>query len=195
MQSFLRARKLPLRVAPGAETALIPLLPQQIDAGRTITLNGSRYLLLELPHTGLPARIEEVLFQVQVRGMVPVLAHPERNAELARGPELLARWVERGLMVQITAASLLGQLGHGPQRAAERFLEANLVHIIASDAHNAEGRPPALSAARARAAEIAGADKALAMVSSTPAAILDDLPLEVEPPRLPEKKRWFGLFR
>ena len=194
LASFLKARALPLQVVVGAETALIPFLPQQIDAGQAVTLNGSRYLLLEFPYRGLPTRVEEMLFQVQVRGLVPILAHPERNAQLQRSPELLARWVERGALVQVTAGSLLGHFGRGPQHAAERFLEAGLAHVIASDAHNAEERPPILSLAQAKAAEITGEARAQAMVSSTPAAILDDLPLEFEPPRLVEKKRWFGLF-
>ena len=106
LQEHLAARGIPLQVVAGAETALIPALPQQIDAGQVITLNRSRYLLVELPYMGLPARLEEIIFQVQARGLVPILAHPERNADLLRRPERLRALVERGMLVQVTAASL-----------------------------------------------------------------------------------------
>ncbi len=184
-------QQLPVAVVTGAEMALIPALPRQIDAGDVVSLNGSRYLLLELPYVGLPPQLEDIIFQVQVRGLVPILAHPERNADLARQPERLHRLVERGVLVQMTAGGLEGRFGRPAQRLAEHLLAADLVHVIASDAHDAEGRAPRLGAAQALAARIVGAERAYSLVATTPAAILDDLPLEFEPPRPPERKRRF----
>jgi len=182
---------LPLRIALGAEMALIPALPHQIDAGEAIPLNCSRYLLLELPYTGLPPQLEEIISQVQVRGLVPILAHPERNIDLQRHPERLRRLVEGGLLSQVTAASLEGRFGRPAQHTAERLLAENLVHVLASDAHDPRARAPRLSKARALAAEIIGPEQAEALVSTIPAAILADQPVAVEPPRPPRPRRWF----
>lgn len=186
----LAARGLGVTVVPGAEMALISSLPQQIDAGEAVTLNGSRYLLVELPLTGLPPRLEDILFQVRVRGLVPILAHPERSTDLRRDLRLLRRLVERGLLLQVTAGSLEGRFGAGPQGFACRLLRERLVHVIASDAHDPRDRSPRLTRAQAVAARVVGPEEALALVATNPARILDDLPLELEPPRPP--RRWFG---
>lgn len=195
LQEHLAARGIPLQVVAGAETALIPALPQQIDAGQVITLNRSRYLLVELPYMGLPARLEEIIFQVQVRGLVPILAHPERNADLLRRPERLRALVERGMLVQVTAASLEGRFGRPAQRFARRLLAENLAHAIASDAHGPTDRPPRLAKARELAAEIVGPERATALVATTPAAILDDRPVEVEPPTPPRRRWWLAAIQ
>ncbi len=190
MERLLAREGIDLAVVAGAEMVLIPALPQQIDAGEAVTLNRSRYLLLEFLNNRLPPRLDEALFQVQVRGLVPILAHPERNPELQRRPGDLRRLVERGALVQITAASLEGRFGPAAEGAARRFLAENLVHVIASDAHSAEDRPPRLGPAHELAAAIVGPDRARALVADNPAAILADVPLKVEPPA-PPRRRWF----
>ncbi len=191
LMRHLAAEGLALDVVAGGETALLPSLPQQIDAGEFVTLNRSRYLLLELPYVGLPSRLEETIFQVQVRGYVPILAHPERSDELQRRPDRLRALVESGMLVQVTAGSLEGRFGPAARRTARRLLAGNLVHVIASDAHDAGDRAPRLSRARELAASIVGPERAAALVAANPAAILDDLPLEVEPPAPPAARRWF----
>ncbi len=189
LQRELDAAGLPLAVVAGAETALIASLPQMIDAGEYVTLNRSRYLLLEPPYAGLPPQLEDLVFQVQVRGLVPILAHPERCAGLGRSLPLLRRLVERGVLLQITAASVEGRFGSGAARLARTLLSAGLVHVIASDAHAPFDRAPRLRRAEAVAARLIGPERAHALVAANPAAILDDLPLEVEPPVPP--RRWF----
>ncbi len=190
LQRELDAAGLPLAVVAGAEIALIASLPQMLDAGEYVTLNRSRYLLLEPAHTGLPPRMEDLVFQVQVRGLAPILAHPERCAGLERALPLLRRLVERGLLVQITAGSLEGRFGPRPRRLARALLAKGLVHVIASDAHAPADRAPRLRGAEALAARLVGPERAHALVAANPAAILDDLPLEVEPPA-PPPRRWF----
>jgi len=190
LEQALRSQELPLTVVAGAETALLAALPWQIAAGEAIPLNRSRYLLLELPCVGPIPHLEEILFQVQARGLVPILAHPERAEGLASQHGRLRRLVQQGLLLQLTAGSLEGSFGPAVRRTAQRFLAEGLVQIIASDAHNAGGRAPRLRRAQELAARIVGPDRALAMVSTTPAAILADRPLEIEPPEGP-RRRWF----
>lgn len=191
LQRRLAASNLPLAVVAGAETALIAALPRQLETGAFITLNRSRYILLELPYVGLPTALEEIMFQVQVRGLVPILAHPERSADLRHHPERLRGLVERGALVQITAGSLEGQFGGSAQRAARQLLGEGLVHVIASDAHSSTDRAPRLSAAMALAAEIVGPERAGRLAAANPAAILADQPLQVEPPAPPHRRRFW----
>jgi protein-tyrosine phosphatase len=98
--------------------------------------------------------------------------------------------VERGVLAQVTSGSFLGQFGSGIQRAAEQFLEQGLVHVLATDAHSAVGRPPTLSEGVRQAERIVG-DRAWEMATIIPSAILSDTLLEVEPPRAKKKAHRF----
>jgi protein-tyrosine phosphatase len=127
-------------------------------------------LLLETPYLGWPLAFEETLFQLELRGFRVVLAHPERNGDVQASPELLAPLVERGLLVQLTAASLDGRLGEGPRKTCLRLLELGLAHLLASDAHAPTLRQIGMSAT----AQAVGDDElARWLTEDIPRAIVD----------------------
>lgn len=139
-------------------------------------------LLVETPYAGLSTRFEELLFAVAIRGVRVLLAHPERNPTFQRDPERLAALARRGILLQVTASSLLGRRRSRRRRLAAALVEEGLAHVIASDAHAADGsRAPGLRAAVAAAGRLAGG-RASWMVTDAPAAILDGAPLP-GPPR------------
>ncbi len=134
-----RERGLELEILPGAEVRLHPELLEVLDADRILTLaDGHKYLLLELPLQVVP-RIEGLVFELELRGITPVLNHPERNLEFWRKPHRLADLVDRGCLVQVTGDSLLGRAGRDLKRVSQQFLESGLVHVVGSDAHAATG--------------------------------------------------------
>lgn len=144
----LAAEGIGVVVLPGAEYRLEPDLPERYEKGELLTLGGkSRYLLVELPPGLLPPYAERVLFELQLCGVTPVLAHPERNGAPMHEQELLFKWAARGVLFQLTAASLKGAFGEGVRRAAQQFLRNGFVHLVASDAHSAVHRPPELGGA------------------------------------------------
>lgn len=131
-----------------------------------------RYMLLEMPFAHIPPFTHQVIFELLVRGITPVIAHPERNEEFTRKPELLAQLVQAGALAQITAASL-SRLAHAQLReTCALFISHNLVHFIASDAHSSHKRPPVMRRYVNRVASIWGADKALSLASRAPGALL-----------------------
>ena len=133
---------------------------------------------------------------MQVQGLVPVHAHTERIEVFQTDPELLARFVERGMLGQVTAGSIVGHFGGRDRRFTDTLLRRRLLHVIASDTHFPGGpRSPLLSPGVTAAAQIVGEEAAQAMVRDTPKAILDDLPVEVEPPTtLVERRRWWRFW-
>ena len=163
-----------VKVLPGGEYRLEPELPRKLAAGELLTLNDTgRYLLVELPATFVPGFTSSVLYELQLQGITPVIAHPERNAGLAREPELLGEMVGRGILTQITAGSLTGKFGREAHRAAMLFLDRGWGHIIASDAHSANGRIPMLSAAVGVVSEHIGQDAADLLVRENPRRIIE----------------------
>lgn len=148
-------------------------IPEGIKAGTLLPYSeDGRYFLFELPVTTIPGNIKEVIFSIQMAGHFPVLAHPERNFEVVANPKIVLELRDRGVLMQLTAQSILGKFGRKTEKACRKLLKWGVVDIIASDAHNPVRRPPGLSEAVKAAAKIVGPDRAMAMVTETPERIL-----------------------
>jgi protein-tyrosine phosphatase len=105
--------------------------------------------------------------------------------EIGQRPKRYYEMVRMGCLGQVTAMSLTGEFGPGVRRIAEKLLTKRLVHMIASDAHSTDGRPPILSAAVKAAEKIVGKEEAIKMVTEYPAAMIDgrrpDIPEPISP--------------
>jgi protein-tyrosine phosphatase len=157
-----------------AEIHFSEAIPQGIKEGALLPYSeDGRYFLFELPVTTIPGNIREVVFAIQMAGHFPVLAHPERNFEVVDRPKIVRDLRSRGVLMQLTAQSLLGKFGRKMEKVSRKLLKWGVVDIIASDAHNPVRRPPGLSEAVRVAAKIVGPDRAEAMVTETPQRILE----------------------
>jgi protein-tyrosine phosphatase len=175
----------------GAEVFVHAEVVRAIEKYR-FTVDQTSYVFLEFDAEGVPVGASNMLAQLLSKGFVPIISHPERNRGFAARPELLYDFVSMGCAAQVTAASLTGEMGKEVRATAGLFLMNNLVHVIASDAHRAIGRPPGLSRAVAAAAKVVGESKARAMVTEIPQAILENraLPDWGEPVDPLRRKTW-----
>ena len=184
MNAQNRAHGVDLSLVLGMENHLDTDLPAEIQAGRALPMNGTRYILIEMPFFGRPDFIEDTLAEVQAMGLVPVIAHPERIEAFQEDPDMLRRFVEKGMLSQITSNSLTGFWGEEVRDLTLCLLRNGMAHVMSSDTHHAVGgRSPRMDVGLDAAAEIVGREAALAMLVDTPKAILEDRPIEIEPPR------------
>ncbi len=177
-----------IRVLHGGEIALERLgeLTRQELERFTLAQTG-RYLLLETPYSGSPHALAPAVRSLRSSDLTPVIAHPERNGEVQRRPELLQSLVDLGALVQVTAASLDGRFGRPSRRAAKALLKLRLAHLIASDAHGPELREAGLTAA---VEAVGDAGLARYLVDEVPRAITLGAPVR-QPPRLRGRRlRW-----
>ena len=173
-----------LKIVPGADVHFCEeVLSLKYQDKITTVADGGKFLLVEFPFQGIPFQAETILFELMVRGITPIITHPERTLDIAHSPKRYSHMVERGCLGQITAASLTGGFGREARQAGEKLLRKNLVHFIASDAHSLDGRPPGLSSAVQAAAKIVGEEEAWKMVTEYPQAII-----EGRRPNVPEPK-------
>ncbi len=193
LQGALDAADIRLRLVLGIEVFLEPDMAVLIEREFAFTLGGTRYMLVELPFEVWPPHTEQTLFALQLRGITPILAHPERYRAVQARPERVAPLVERGVLMQVTGYSLTERVAREFQKAAEALLRHGLVHLIASDSHR-PGHPKDLPQARAVAAKIVGEAGARALVEDNPAAILADAdPADIIAPAAQSSRRWpFG---
>lgn len=137
----LREAGNPLLVLPGQEIRIYGDLLDDLEKGELLTLAGSRYILLEMPSSRVPRSMEETCHELIIQGYVPVIAHPERNAEIAADPSRLVKLIELGALGQLTAQSIAGNFGGKLQKLSLELCRRNAVHVIASDAHDHLNRP------------------------------------------------------
>ena len=171
----LKENNISLQILPGSEVHLRDDIIEKIKNQEILTLNKSNYILLEFPHTQIPLHIEEILFQIQIMGITPIISHVERNLEFQRKPNLLINLIQKGALAQLTAASLCGSFGSKIRKFARELLANHLIYCIASDAHSdsTKGRNPILSKALIEAAKIIGQDAVLDLVQSHPKRIIE----------------------
>ncbi|HZG84918.1 tyrosine-protein phosphatase [Paenibacillus sp.] len=136
LKDILAAEEIPLQVLPGQEIRVFGSLMEELQEGKAIPITQSPYLLLELPSEQIPDKLDDLIYELQLRGMTAVIAHPERNRAFLRQPDRLLELVERGALCQLTARSILGSAGKGIETFSWQLCERNLIHFIASDAHD-----------------------------------------------------------
>lgn len=176
-----------IQLYTGGEIALDRLDRLDRDALRRFGLGGNPgFLLVEFPYFGWPLDLPDRLFRLHLAGFTPVLAHPERNADVQAAPARLEALVEGGTLVQVTAASIDGRLGRAPRDTGLELIERGLAHLLASDAHH----PGIRTVGMAAAAEAVG-DEALAswLTTHVPRAIIEDVRLPERPESTRRRRR------
>lgn len=139
-QQLLDTERIPLVIHSGQELRLHRGLFNHFDI-EVLTVNDEgKYLLLELPTSEIPDHTNEILYELRLRGIIPVIAHPERNKVFEREPNLLSGFIEEGALVQLTAGSILGLFGKRINSFSEKLIEHRMVHFIATDAHDSRSR-------------------------------------------------------
>jgi protein-tyrosine phosphatase len=174
MNRVLASEGVALALTLGMENPLELDTADKLERGAALTLNGSPYVLVELPFDLLPLYWSEALFQLQLRGFRPIIAHPERQAQIQNNPQLLAGPVGRGVLSQVTAGSLSGHFGPRAKKTAEFLCKRELVHVISSDCHGPDGaRGPDIRDGLDAAARLVGKETAARMASETPRAMIE----------------------
>lgn len=197
LQRLLQQRNIPITLGQGCDfhTSYDNIQLAHSEPSR-FSLNGGGYLLVELPDHALPPTLHEVFYQMQLDGVIPILTHPERNLTLQKDISRIKDWMRGGVLVQVTAGSVLGKMGKTAQRIAHELLSKHWVHFLATDAHNVTSRPPKMREAMELVAEKYGSDYAHLLCVSNPLAAFMNKPMQpqLEPLDLYEdttQKSWW----
>lgn len=141
LKGLIGAAGLTLNIYSGHEARLDSELIKDLKSKDTMTLNDSRYILVELSDADIPKNIEDMTFELQMEGFVPIIAHPERHTLFIDKKLLLHNLIEKGALVQVTAGTVCGNEGKVLKHKVLEMIEDYFVHFIASDAHHRERRP------------------------------------------------------
>ncbi len=166
-----------------------------LESPSKYTVNGGRYLMVELPDMVSLSAMRTAVNRLLDARITPIVTHPERNPSVQTQLKALDEWVRDGCLLQVTGQSLAGRFGSTAQRAAETLMNGNLVHFIASDAHDCTDRPPDLSGPYKLVEKRWGAERAEALFAQNPFAVISDQMIFAAPPTTSKKPFSFAFWK
>ncbi|MBB3110574.1 protein-tyrosine phosphatase [Paenibacillus phyllosphaerae] len=140
MQQRLKGNAIPLNIHPGQEIRFHEGFLDSWTEQELLTLGQSNYVLIEMPTSNIPSRLIELIHELRIMGIQPIIAHPERNAEVIKHPDRYRELIHAGAYGQVTSHSLLGEFGNKIEKISWELCSEGLIHFVSSDAHNLNAR-------------------------------------------------------
>jgi len=188
----IKNENIELDVLSGMEIAFDPLIPDLLEKDQLLALGKTSYVLIETPFQQLPLGWEQVVFSILSKGYLILMAHPERCAQLAAGPQLVGRLIESGVYLQVNWDSFLGYHGRAALRLAHYLADSGCIHCLATDSHNPQERHAAhVKLAAAKIQKLIGRENLQRIASENPLRVLRNthpLPMIKSDPKTVVKK-------
>ena len=145
VKDLIKEENLDIEVLPGQEVYYTENILEHYNNNLIGTINNSRYMLIELNMKDF--KLEEVtsnLYELQLKGITPVIAHPERYIKFLKNPSLINEFSKEGYIFQLNAGSLTGDFGKEVKNLAEKYVNNKIYSVFGSDAHRDEKRNPSM---------------------------------------------------
>ena len=194
-QEQINSHNIPLTVFPGQEVRINGQLLEALDKDDILFADtAGKYMMLEFPDDDVPHYTNQMIFDLQRRGITPVIVHPERNTKIMAEPNLLYQLLEKGCLSQITASSYVGTFGKKVENFSCQLIEAGQGYVFASDAHDLPGRKYEMRQAFSKMAHDYGNDLVYRYANNARAIINgDNVPVN-QIKRIKKHKKFLGLF-
>jgi protein-tyrosine phosphatase len=189
LQLALDAKGMDLDVFYGTELLMDPIFLRAGGLDR-LTINGTHYILVELPMGDVPFFADDFVYKLQLAGLIPVIAHPERNLRIINDPNKLYRFVDRGCLCQINTGSITGLYGKQVQKCARILLTHGMGHVLGTDTHSDGLRGPYMKEAVETLKKWLDPIQVNKIIGITPYDIVQGNPVDVEPPRRYKRSIW-----
>lgn len=196
LASAAKSAQIPVDLYLGGEIYPTTNVLDALDRDLPVTLAGrKRHMLVDLPMGPLPNDFESLLYEIQLRGVTPIIAHPERCATFQMTPEALAPLLEKGCACQVNGGSLYGKYGPRATEVARIYLGRRMASFLSTDVHRPPKTPTFEASVKAAEPLVDAAYLELLTIGSARAVLAgEELPKRPSPPAEPEKKAWFSRF-
>jgi protein-tyrosine phosphatase len=194
LKEALAKERVNINILPGQESRIFGEMVEEYKKGSLLTINDTdKYLFVEFPSSQVPRYTEQLFYNLQAQGLTPIIVHPERNKMIIEKPDLLYDLVNRGAMAQLTASSLTGVFGKKIQKFSNQLIYSNLVHFIASDAHNLTSRTFGMEQVFYKIVKEYGMDT-VCLFNENAQAVVDGKPCFKEVPEKIRPKKFLKIF-
>ncbi len=178
LENELKKRRIPIKIHIGAEVFYLPNLLSLKDEPLA-TFGHGKYMLIEFQTNFIPDKHRETLFNLKMKGVTPIIAHPERYHSVQKDINLVYDWLNAGCIIQVDAGSLLGLMGKSAQEASHIILKQHWCQVIGSDAHDNKKRNFVLNDGLNISKKLVG-NVARNYVDNYPKAIIEGKPIKIE---------------
>lgn len=190
LKEEVRNNRLPIAIFPGAEVMIHPDFLSHVRQQSYLTISDAgKFFLIEFPH-GVFLDLREIIYRLIELGIRPILAHPEQSPELLFSEQMAEQWVRMGCLFQLSTGNVLGSPDKRSARAIKGWVQRGFYHVIGSDGHSPSRRPPLLAEASRVIASWLDPLSANRLCGMNGMAILQGLPLKVDPPTGPRTLFW-----
>jgi protein-tyrosine phosphatase len=156
----------------GNELFLDEYTLSHLKQNKCLTLNNSKYVLVEFSLIAIPQNAECLLYGLLNAGYIPILAHAERYREVIQDTYFLIKFIEMGCLIQVNSTSITGLAGRRITKTAMELILRNMVCVVASDCHSNRGRAPRLKHAYNIVSSRVGKKKADLLFTINPSKII-----------------------
>lgn len=140
----IEKNKINVKLLPGQEIFLDNNIMRLYQEGVVNCINGGKYMLIELPMMNMPKDALDNIYELKIKGVIPILAHPERYKYIIEDPSNINKFIREGCLIQINTGSIKGIFGKKVKKTAEVLIKHDICSFIASDAHSLGKRCPGL---------------------------------------------------
>jgi len=194
---ILKSNNIDIEVCIGNELYYSEDIIEIIEQKEFYTLNNSKYLLIEFPPMRFPKNIVDIIYEIKIRGYIPILAHVERYKEVQENVNLIYECINEGALIQVNASSIIGKNGKEAKQVSEILLDNNMIHFIATDAHSSQRRRPVIKETYKYVSNKYGVRNAEILFIENPSKVIKDEDINIKSPIKYKKPKGFfkNLFR
>ena len=182
LNSEIKLRNIDLEVLLGNEVFISPNIFNLLDNDKIAKLNNSKYMLIELPYWEIPFYTEKILYNLKLRGITPILAHPERNHKIIDNPNVLYNFIKQGVLAQMNINSIMDNESKVIRKTSEILLAHNMIHFIATDAHSYKFRTPRVKDKLVALYKIIGSENTYKLTYDNPKFVIEDRDILIDKP-------------
>ncbi|AJA46775.1 capsular polysaccharide biosynthesis protein [Clostridium pasteurianum DSM 525 = ATCC 6013] len=192
LNAQLKTKGINVEIFPGQEVFVDRYTLEAYKSGIIHPLNASKYMLIEFPMDVLPDNAIDIIYELKILGVKPIVAHPERYLYINGDLTNINKFIEEGCLFQLNTTSIMGLMGKRVKEAAYSLMDNGLCHFIASDAHSTERRCPNLGLLMGDIKK--DYEKIYNSVQKNAQCILDNEEIDVDLKKIEKKKGLFSFF-
>jgi len=188
LKDRLKAENITMPIYTGHEIYLDFDSLTHLKNGKSLTLNNTRYVLVELPMQETLNNLDDILFEFTMRGFTPIIAHPERYVYVQKNLDVVRKWIELGVLTQINLSTLYGRYGEDVKKTAIKMLKRQMYHLVGTDVHSSQSSALSVAAPLGRMKEIVGENMYDEIVHNNPQKLIENRlinPFEIIPAKRP----------
>jgi protein-tyrosine phosphatase len=193
----LKEENINIEVLLGNELYYTSDLIERFDELDFFSMNNSKYILMEFSPINFPKNIEDVIYEIKIRGYIPIIAHAERYKQVQEDVNIVLDCIKEGALIQVNASSILGKNGEKVEDTSKKLLDNNMVHFVATDAHSSNRRRPLIKDSYNYILKNYGKEVSEKLFIENPTAVIENRDISILNPTKYEEKRSFlkRLFR